>query len=130
MHCKSSNLAAFDKRICSCRECAEWGPPAIDWRKSRHPKNAPSVAWRGQWWWRRSDGYYAAWDVISKKPVLLHRKIWEAHCGPVPHRFHVHHRDRDKQNNQIANLEPMHGTLHAEHHQIELGLLRRRVGSK
>src|SRR5215469_17385379 len=107
MHGEPSNLAAGNRRICSCRECSKWGPPVIDWRKARHPKNAPSVAWRGQWWWRRCDGYYAAWDAKTRRPVLLHRKIWETHRGPLPKGVHIHHRDGNKANNQIDNLEPM-----------------------
>lgn len=119
MHGEPSDLAAFDKRVCSCRECSEWGSPVIDWRKRRHPKNAPSVAWRGQWWWQRADGYYAAWDRNKKRPIQLHRKIWEAHRGSIPESFHLHHIDHDKTNNQIDNLEPMHPSDHMAHHRID-----------
>src|ERR1039458_703822 len=130
MHFEPSDLDTFDKRVCSCRECAAWGPPAINWRKKRHPKHAPSVAWRGQWWWRNKHGYYIAWDADTKRLVYLHRRIWETHRGPIPEGFHIHHIDCDKQNNQITNFEPMHGVLHAAHHGIEFGLRQRSLGHK
>ena len=132
MHRKSSNLDAVDKRICSCGECSGWRPPVVDWRKRRHPKNAPSVAWRGRWWWRNKIGYYTSWDRETKRPVLLHRTMWEVHRGPILPGFHIHHIDRDKENNQLWNLEPMLAKDHAEHHGIEIEARRSKaaLGSK
>ncbi|WP_373277667.1 HNH endonuclease signature motif containing protein [Asaia astilbis] len=121
MHGEPPNLDAGTRKICSCGECAGWPAPIVDWRKSRRPKNAPSIAWRGQWWWRRKDGYYAAWSRETKRPVLLHRAIWEAHCRPLQKGEHLHHKDGNKANNQISNLEPMLASDHAAHHNIELG---------
>lgn len=131
MHRQSSDLAVFDKRICSCRECSQWGPPIVDWRKRRSPKHGKSVAWRGQWWWKNRHGYYIAWDPITKRTVYLHRRMWETHRGPIPDGFHIHHIDHDKQNNQIDNLDAMHGEVHAAYHGIECSPRHRtRAGPK
>lgn len=52
---------------------------------------------------------------------LVHRVIVEEHIGMrLNSDIHVHHKDRDKQNNDISNLEPMSASLHMKHH-IECG---------
>jgi hypothetical protein len=35
----------------------------------------------------------------------LHRHVWQAAFGPIPKGCHIHHRDADRTNNQIENLE-------------------------
>lgn len=35
----------------------------------------------------------------------LHRAVWAFHNGPIPDGMHVHHKDGDTLNNDIANLE-------------------------
>lgn len=57
-------------------------------------------------------GYYE----VGKK--LLHRLIWKHHYGEIPFNHCIHHKDRNKLNNSIENLECMtisdHMRLHAE----------------
>lgn len=63
----------------------------------------------------RNDGYYY---ITSKKNngKLLHRLIFEKYYGEIPDGFCVHHKDHDKRNNNISNLElipkSVHHTLH------------------
>ena len=61
--------------------------------------------------WILSDGYY----IISKK-IYLHRYIWEQHNGKIPEGYLVHHKDGNKTNNSLDNLEllerPDHQRLH------------------
>lgn len=46
----------------------------------------------------------------------LHRYIWEEQNGKIPEGYVVHHKDRNRFNNKIENLEIMklgkHGVLH------------------
>ena len=48
---------------------------------------------------------------------LAHHLEWERHNGPVPAGMQVHHKDEDRQNNSIENLELVdsvtHGRLHS-----------------
>ncbi|MEI3180990.1 MAG: HNH endonuclease signature motif containing protein [Lachnospiraceae bacterium] len=54
----------------------------------------------------------------------LHVYVWEFYNGPVPRGYHVHHRDEDKSNNDISNLEllsesdhlSLHGKEQADRH--------------
>ena len=41
----------------------------------------------------------------------LHRAVWEYHNGPIPKGYHVHHKDNDRANNQIENLESYQSEL-------------------
>jgi hypothetical protein len=57
------------------------------------------------------DGYYR-----NSKTGLLHREIWIVHNGPVPPGHQVHHKDHDRGNNRIGNLEPLTPTEHERKH--------------
>lgn len=36
---------------------------------------------------------------------LIHRLVYEAHVGPIPEGYHVRHKDGQKANNTLENLE-------------------------
>ena len=55
---------------------------------------------------------------ISKRTVLEHRLVWEQHYGPVPEGMHVHHINRDNQDNRIENLRLV---TPAEHRHLHAG---------
>lgn len=70
---------------------------------------------------RINQGYYIANIKTpdgTKKAKGLHRQIWEDHYGPIPPRYHVHHRDGNTLNNHIDNLELIHPSTHAKLHWI------------
>jgi len=50
--------------------------------------------------WRLSSGYYRR-DIT----IFLHRHVWEKHFGKIPKGHHIHHKDGNKLNNDISNLE-------------------------
>lgn len=41
----------------------------------------------------------------TPKTFYLHRVIWETACGEIPTGFDVHHKNGDKTDNRITNLE-------------------------
>jgi hypothetical protein len=53
--------------------------------------------------------------------MLAHVWVWEQANGPVPDGFQLHHRDGDKANNDLANLELVtptdHKRIHSPHYQ-------------
>lgn len=49
--------------------------------------------------------------------VYMHRYVWEYHNGPIPEGYEIHHKDLNRANNKIENLECLecceHKKLHA-----------------
>lgn len=54
---------------------------------------------------------------MHMKGTRLHRIIWEIHHGSIPEGFDIHHKDGDKLNNSIDNLECI---SHSEHLSIHM----------
>lgn len=57
-------------------------------------------------------GYY----LNAKTHKRLHVYVWEHHNGAVPEGCHVHHKDFDKRNNEIENLELLTAHEHQKLH--------------
>lgn len=59
-------------------------------------------------------GYY----LNSTTRKRIHRAVWEFYKGEIPKGYDVHHKDGDKGNNEIENLEIVlksaHATLHGK----------------
>ena len=60
------------------------------------------------------NGYYHA--HFGDKVKSLHRVKWEDTYGPIPDGFHVHHKDHNKDNNSIDNLELISREEHLSYH--------------
>ena len=59
--------------------------------------------------------YYSGCNKGRK--IRLHCYIWEKHNGTIPKRYHVHHIDRNKLNNDISNLMIMSASDHRRLHE-------------
>lgn len=53
---------------------------------------------------------------IHKKEFREHRMIWEEINGKIPEGFVIHHKDHNRSNNDIDNLELMSRSEHAKLH--------------
>jgi hypothetical protein len=47
-----------------------------------------------------------------------HRRIWEKHYGQIEKGYVIHHKDFDKKNNSIENLECLTKKEHGEKHKL------------
>lgn len=48
----------------------------------------------------------------TKQTRRIHRLVAEAFIGEIPKGYHVHHKDGNKQNNHVDNLEIIHPSQH------------------
>lgn len=66
-------------------------------------------------------GYYLN-STIRKR---MHRYVWEHFNGAVPKGFQIHHKDKNRANNDISNLEAVPFSTHAKMHSKEKAETRR-----
>ena len=76
---------------------------------------------------RHRDGYYRVNLYRNKvaKKALVHRVVWSTFNGPIPEGLEVNHRDEDKANNALLNLE-----LVTPSQNINYGTRNKRVSEK
>lgn len=64
--------------------------------------------WDGETWYlQRKSGYYT-----NRNGSLLHRSLWAKANGPVPDGYEVHHVNRKRWDNRLANLALLERGLH------------------
>lgn len=57
---------------------------------------------------KHSGGWYLTLPLLKegkKKTVRIHQLVAETFIGEIPKGYHVHHKDGNKQNNNVCNLE-------------------------
>jgi predicted nucleic acid-binding Zn ribbon protein len=64
----------------------------------------------------KKTGYYLSTTKIDGKRKRLHRYVWEKYNGEIPKGYAVHHKDNNKGNNDISNLELIKKEQHAHLH--------------
>ena len=60
-------------------------------------------------------GLYKSWasePYYSRGGKKLHRHVWEVAFGEIPKNCHIHHKDHQKTNNSLANLECLDAKEH------------------
>jgi len=72
------------------------------------------IIYDGIEWCRNSNNYY----VWHKHNIFLrlHRYIYEMHYGEIPKGYEIHHKDGNKLNNNIDNLEILTKSEHTKLH--------------
>lgn len=68
----------------------------------REKKKLPFLTFNGKKYTLRNNGYYGSTDG---KRTMMHRDIWKFHNGNIPIGFDIHHKNHDKTDNSIENLE-------------------------
>ena len=64
-----------------------------------------------------AEGYYRSSPNFGGKRI--HRAVWEHYYGPIPKGYCIHHRDGDKGNNALSNLELLPAGKHSTLHNVE-----------
>lgn len=67
----------------------------------------------------KKTGYYLSSNINGRR-LRLHRYIYEKYNGEIPKRYDIHHKDHNKDNNEIENLELLTPTEHKKIHSREL----------
>lgn len=66
-------------------------------------------------------GYYlSSGNLVNGKRIRLHRYIWEYYYGEIPKGYDIHHKDHNKDNNDISNLEMLLKEEHIDLHKREI----------
>ena len=68
----------------------------------------------------KKTGYYLASRQYQGKRKRLHVFIWEYFNGQIPKGYEVHHKDHNKSNNEISNLELLSESEHKNIHSVEM----------
>lgn len=61
-------------------------------------------------------GYQRIYNKEQHKLRMLHDMVWENIYGEIPEGFQIHHKDFDKLNNDIENLEMVDTVTHKRIH--------------
>jgi hypothetical protein len=64
----------------------------------------------------RCGSYFSSQQKHVRGSRRLHRKVWEYFNGEIPKGMHIHHKDENRANNQIENLEVLHSKTHLSNH--------------
>ena len=80
---------------------------------------------RGRLATRPDKSGYPKVDLGRRKTRNVHRLIWEAFNGPIPDRLEVNHRNGDKNDNRLENLELVTRSENMTH-AYATGLMRKR----
>lgn len=71
-------------------------------------------------WPEHDENYPWVFTIQGYRPVLpLHVYVWLRKHGPLPQGYVIHHRDHDKLNAQLSNLEALPRSTHARRHREE-----------
>ena len=70
-------------------------------------------------YYSRPSGYFTCVPEqcgADARDRYLHRAVWRYHYGDIPKGTVVHHKDHDKANNDVENLELLHCGEHGSYH--------------
>lgn len=82
----------------------------------RGPNFQPIKEFDGKKFTLKKSGYYT---LTTNDRISLHRYTWIFHKGPIPKGYDIHHKNEDKGDCDINNLECLKKADHTRHHHIK-----------
>lgn len=77
----------------------------------------PSKSFNGHLYYRCASGYWRRQEkAVGRKTVYLHRAVWQHAHGRIKKGWEIHHKDHDKDNNALSNLECLPAGQHTTYH--------------
>lgn len=78
------------------------------------------VVFNGYKYYKQKSGYYQMAETNKRRNLgverRLHRAVWKFYNGNIPKGYHIHHKDENKDNNDITNLELLSASQHSKIH--------------
>lgn len=102
LYCQGLSLAGVARAFGTTRQAVYKMLTQRGWPLRPRPKPLPFISFGNRRYTLRRCGYYGATDG---QRGYLHRDVWEASHGPIPQGFDIHHRDGNRANNALSNLE-------------------------
>ena len=81
----------------------------------RPAKNEIQV-FNGIRYYKKPSGYFVCDPKRKGHERYLHRAMWITYRGPIPEGMEVHHKNHEKGDNRIANLELLNKSEHTSYH--------------
>ena len=93
-------------------------------KKGQFIKGTNGDTFEGFGVWYDKKGYPCIW--INNKSIKLHVYIWELENGEKPRGYDIHHKDYDKKNYSLGNLELL---SYSDHRKVHAGWRRNALGA-
>ncbi len=104
--------------LCTCKKFTNVRSGHLKSGQSTTCGHCKSVLIDGFYWTPNKEGYYVR--TVDDKVIRLHVYTYEkAHNIKVPKSHCIHHRDGNKENNDISNLQMMSNSEHKTVHNID-----------
>jgi predicted DNA-binding protein YlxM (UPF0122 family) len=75
--------------------------------------------WKGGIYINPHNGY-CYFNTAKNRKKLVHRVIWEQYFGKIPEGYEIHHKNGNKLDNRIENLELVKKGQHQKKYHLEL----------
>jgi hypothetical protein len=97
----------YDTVFFACLGCSVRRETVVDGSGGEVGRKCSRIEYNGAGYYHTLNGYRTR-DTF----VYVHSVVWEEHLGPIPHNYVVSHREGDRSNNAIGNLDLL---SHREH---------------